>query len=120
MFSFFLFYFCKGAGFLKHITDVVKLESLSNFKIKTEGGEKDVRVKQISCGYNHCMALLSVGVIMEWGANEYGQLGNKKRAFLEHPAIVGNFTKENVVSISCGQNNSAVIVENLDGGKEKK
>lgn len=58
---------------------------------------------------------------MEWGANEYGQLGNKKRAFVEHPIIVSNFTKENVVSISCGQNNSAVIVENREfEEKEKK
>jgi alpha-tubulin suppressor-like RCC1 family protein len=66
------------------------------------------------------MALLSVGVIMEWGANEYGQLGNKKRAFLENPVIVSNFTKENVVSISCGQNNSAVVIDNRENEAEQK
>lgn len=101
-----------GTGFIKHVSDVVKIDSLSNYKIKTEKGEQDVTVKEIACGNNHCMALLSVGVILEWGANEYGQLGNKKRAYSENPLILSNFTKNNVLNINCGLNNSAVIVEN--------
>ena len=36
-------------------------------------------IKQLRCGRNHCMALMSIGAILEWGDNEYGQLGNKKR-----------------------------------------
>jgi len=112
-----------GVGFLKHVSDLVKIDSLSNYKIKTDDGEKDIRIKEISCGNNHCMALLSIGVVMEWGANEYGQLGNKKRVFSENPLIVNNFAKENVLSVSCGHNNSAVITENnlkKEGSETKK
>jgi alpha-tubulin suppressor-like RCC1 family protein len=58
------------------------------------------------------MALLSIGAIMEWGQNEFGQLGNKKRTFTENPIIIGKFTKENIINISCGYTSSAVIVEN--------
>lgn len=101
-----------GVGFIKHLSDVVKIESLSNYKIRTDQGEQDIHIKEISCGNNHCMALLSIGVVMEWGSNEYGQLGNKKRVFSENPLIVSNFSKENVLNISCGHNNSAVITEN--------
>jgi len=101
-----------GAGFLKHVSDIVKIESLSNYKIKTDEGEQNIKIKEISCGNNHCMALLSIGVVMEWGSNEHGQLGNRKRVFSENPLIINNFTKENVINISCGHNNSAVITEN--------
>eukprot|EP01016_Furgasonia_blochmanni_P023247 TRINITY_DN25151_c0_g1_i1.p1 TRINITY_DN25151_c0_g1~~TRINITY_DN25151_c0_g1_i1.p1 ORF type:complete len:132 (+),score=40.60 TRINITY_DN25151_c0_g1_i1:60-398(+) len=73
--------------------------------------DRDITVKQISCGDNHCMALLSIGAIMEWGANENGQLGNRKRNFSENPIIISDFTKENVLKVRCGYNNSAVIAE---------
>ena len=109
-----------GAGFLKHLSDMVKIDSLSNYKIKTDKGEKDIRIKEIACGNNHCMTLLSIGVVMEWGANEYGQLGNRKRVFSENPLIVNNFSKEKVINISCGFNNSAVITENEIRKDEKK
>jgi alpha-tubulin suppressor-like RCC1 family protein len=61
-----------GAGFVRHISDVVKIEGLSNYKNYTAKGQEDVTIKQLSCGDNHCMALLSLGAVLEWGANEYG------------------------------------------------
>lgn len=107
-----------GLGYLKHVSDIAKVESLSNYKIKTkDGSEQDIRIKEISCGHNHCMALLNIGAVMEWGANEYGQLGNKKRVFSENPLIINRFEKENVLGISCGFNNSAVITENIEKKK---
>ncbi|KRW99370.1 Regulator of chromosome condensation 1/beta-lactamase-inhibitor protein II [Pseudocohnilembus persalinus] len=101
-----------GTGYLKHVQDVDKIEGLSNYTIKTnKGTEENIDIKQISCGANHCMALLSVGAIMEWGQNEYGQLGNKKRAFSEHPIIMGKFKNENILNISCGYDSSAIVAE---------
>jgi alpha-tubulin suppressor-like RCC1 family protein len=101
-----------GIGVLRHIVDIHKLEQLSNFTIDTEE-QKNMKValKKISCGLNHCMALLNIGVIMEWGDNEKGQLGNKKRSFSENPVILSSFTDEKVLNLSCGQTSSAVIVE---------
>lgn len=57
------------------------------------------------------MALLNIGGLMEWGQNEYGQLGNKKRVFSDHPIIMGRFKNDNVLNLSCGWNQSAVISE---------
>jgi len=100
-----------GGGNLSHIQEIQKIESLSNYKITTPQGEKDVRIEQLSCGRNHCMALLNVGAVMEWGANEHGQLGNRKRVFSENPIIIKNLAEENVLKVSCGQYNSAVVCE---------
>ena len=108
-----------GNGNLSHINDVKKVESLSNYKITTSEGEKEVTIKQIECGDNHCIALLSVGAVLEWGANEFGQLGNKRRVFTEHPIIVSDFVKENVLHVSARTNNTAVISE-YNEKEEKK
>ncbi len=48
---------------------------------------------------------------MEWGDNEFGQLGNRKRVYSEHPIILSKFSKDNLVDLSCGYNSSAVICE---------
>lgn len=59
-----------------HLTDLTKVETLSNFKIQTNKNKSEnVRVDQIECGNHHCMALFNLGSIMEWGNNEKGQLG---------------------------------------------
>jgi len=103
-----------GVGNLSHINEIQKVESLSNYTISTPEGEKHVRVDKISCGRNHCMALLNVGAVMEWGANEHGQLGNRKRVFSENPIIIKTFAQENVLNVSCGEYNSAVIIEHKE------
>ncbi|CAD8075061.1 unnamed protein product [Paramecium primaurelia] len=100
-----------GCGFVRHISDIVKLEGLSNFKININGKQENVEVKQIECGYNHCMALTNVGAILEWGDNEYGQLGNKKRSFTDKPIVVSQFVQNRVATISCGSNSSGVIIQ---------
>jgi len=109
-----------GTGNLSHIQEVTKIQSLSNYKVKTPDGDKDIKIDQLSCGKNHCMALLNIGPALIWGANEHGQLGNRKRVFSENPIVVGNLTSENILKISCGFDNSAIICENKDGnGKQK-
>lgn len=101
-----------GIGVLRHIIDIHKVEQLSNYKIDTEEKKNmNIEVKKIACGLNHCMALLNIGLIMEWGDNEMGQLGNKKRSYTENPLIMTNFTEERVLNLSAGQTSSAVIVE---------
>jgi alpha-tubulin suppressor-like RCC1 family protein len=109
-----------GAGNLSHIQDVIKIESLSNYKIKTDEGEKDVRVTQIACGSNHCLALLNVGAVIEWGGNEFGQLGNRKRVFSENPIIMKDFADENIYKVCCGYENSGVIAEYNEAREQEK
>jgi len=35
---------------MRHISDVVKIEALSNYKIDTPEGEKNITVKKLACG----------------------------------------------------------------------
>jgi len=92
-----------GSGYLKHVTDVMKIEALSNYTLTNKNkGTEIVKIDQISCGNNHCMALLNIGAVMEWGENEFGQLGNKKRVFSEHPLIIGFFKNQTHLFINCG------------------
>ena len=65
-----------GLGIINHVSDVGKIERLSNFKVKDDKGNlENVKIDQIECGSNHCMLLFNLGAILEWGANEFGQLG---------------------------------------------
>jgi alpha-tubulin suppressor-like RCC1 family protein len=56
--------------------------------LKRKGKEQKVEVTQLACGSKHCIALLNIGYVMEWGDNEYGQMGNKKRSPAYSPIIV--------------------------------
>jgi len=59
------------------------------------------------------------GAFFIWGDNEFGQLGDKKRRFLESPFPKSKFERRhNVENVVCGIDNCAVIVEDL-GEKAK-
>jgi len=54
-----------------------------------------------------------------WGDNQVGQLGNRKRAFLESPYPSKKFEyRHNVENVVAGLDSTAVIVE--DSGRIKK
>eukprot|EP01017_Pseudomicrothorax_dubius_P015985 TRINITY_DN1820_c0_g1_i3.p1 TRINITY_DN1820_c0_g1~~TRINITY_DN1820_c0_g1_i3.p1 ORF type:complete len:343 (+),score=83.47 TRINITY_DN1820_c0_g1_i3:437-1465(+) len=101
-----------GAGMLRHVTDLTKIEGLSNYKVPIGNGETDVRLEQIDCGNTHCLALTSIGVVLEWGGNEFGQLGNRRRAFSEHPIIVSDFVNSRVLRVVAKHTSSGVISVN--------
>lgn len=88
-----------GVGYTRHVQDLTLLEDLSHFKT---GDKKDVTVDMLQCGRNHCVGLLSVGAVVQWGDNEHGQLGNGKRTYLTSPKIMGVFRKETVQSVWAG------------------
>lgn len=92
-------------------SDVVKIQSLSNFKLNTPEGEKDIRISQLQCGSNHCIALLSAGAVLHWGENQFGQLGNRKRVYSDNPTIIADFTDEKVLNVGARLLNSFVVTE---------
>lgn len=106
-----------GVGYLRHVLDVTKVEALSNFIFKENKDDPNIRVDQISCGKNHCVALLNIGAVLEWGSNLKGQLGNKKRVPSENPLIISRLQKKLVKSISCGYDSTSVIVYDLKADK---
>jgi len=47
-----------GAGFLRHVVDVSKVETLSNLVVKNEKGEEEhVKITDLKCGLFHCITL---------------------------------------------------------------
>mmetsp|Transcript_1143 Transcript_1143/g.2522 ORF Transcript_1143/g.2522 Transcript_1143/m.2522 type:complete len:571 (+) Transcript_1143:294-2006(+) len=50
---------------------------------------KRSRTASVSCGQQHCLALLTNGELYSWGASLQGQLGSGKRATRHRPMRVG-------------------------------
>ena len=101
-----------GIDEVRHLKDINMVENLSNFVFKQKGEDKKVKIEKIECGNNHCLALLNIGYIMEWGDNEYGQMGNKKRSPVSSPIVLKAFTenKQKILGVFAGENASGVIV----------
>ena len=67
------------------------------------------------------MAALDYGAFFFWGDNVHGQLGNRKRSFVESPFPKRKFElNHNVINIACGLDSPAVIVETLPDRPKKK
>jgi alpha-tubulin suppressor-like RCC1 family protein len=80
-----------------------------------------LKITNITCGKKHSIITFEYGAFFIWGDNENGQLGNKKRSFLESPYPKVKFEKEhNVENVACGIDSCAVIVEDLEGLVPKK
>ena len=75
----------------------------------------------MACGKKHCIATFEYGAFFVWGDNENGQLGDKKRRFLESPYPKSKFERRhNVENVICGIDSCAVIVEDLEDKLPKK
>ena len=65
------------------------------------------------------MAVFDYGAFFVWGDNEVGQLGNRKRSFMESPFPRRKFEiHHNVENIAAGVDSAAVIVEALPPRKK--
>ena len=58
---------------------------------------ENLNIIEISCGYNHCLALNEEGVIYGWGYNYYGQTGSRNNSEIE--------CKPNIVELSDSSEN---------------
>ena len=73
-----------------------------------------LKINNLTCGRRHCVATFNYGAFFIWGDNEFGQLGDRKRRFLESPFPKSKFERRhNVENVVCGIDNCAVIVEDL-------
>ena len=87
------------------ITDISELYDSS------DATRRPLHIEHLSCGRRHCLASFEYGAFFYWGDNEFGQLGNKKRSFIESPMPFKKFEdNHDVLNIVCGINSSAVIV----------
>ena len=56
---------------------------------------------------------MNVGALMVWGDNEWGQIGNGRRTFMERPGVIKYFINKRVHQIFAGENSSAIIANDL-------
>jgi hypothetical protein len=88
-------------------------ESMTPIKVNGFNGEKII---QISCGYEHSMALTESGRVFSWGCNEFSQLGldNDNDNDVDIPTIVLLSNEIPIKKISCGQSHSLLLSQNGD------
>jgi alpha-tubulin suppressor-like RCC1 family protein len=98
-----------GLGYLSHVNDCIKIDRLSNLMVKTDKSFRKVKITQIECGADHCLALSDIGSVFSWGGNEAGEQGNQKRMFSENPAVVPKFLKYRVKRVFADRTSSAVL-----------
>jgi len=110
-----------GINRSSHLQDFTLVEDLSEMYDGLDEHQKPLHITHLSCGKRHCLAALDFGAFFFWGDNESGQLGNRKRSFVESPFPKRKFElNHNVENVVCGLNSSAVIVEALPPRPKKK
>ena len=105
-----------GINRTSHVQDLTLVPDISDlFDEKDEAR----MINHIQCGRRHCIATFDFGAFVFWGDNQVGQLGNRKRSFLESPYPSKKFEqRHNVENVVLGIDSSGVIVQ--DTGREKK
>jgi hypothetical protein len=108
-----------GINRMSHVQDLILVEDISGFVDLYEN--IPLKITNLTCGRRHCAATFNYGAFFVWGDNEFGQLGDKKRRFLESPFPKSKFERRhNVEHVVCGIDNCAVVVEDLPPVTKKK
>ncbi|XP_035769864.1 RCC1 and BTB domain-containing protein 1-like, partial [Neolamprologus brichardi] len=75
------------------------------------------KVKEVSCGSHHSMALTLDGEVFAWGYNNCGQIGSGSTANQPYPRkVTGCLQGKNASGITCGQTSSMALVDNGEKG----
>ena len=109
--------YCWGANVCGQLGIEIKKEGFPNpFILKSLN---QIRIKTISCGNGHSLALTYNGDVYSWGADGCGQLGhdekyslkfdNEQEPYLDYPKLIENFKEIKIIDINCGSfHNSAI------------
>ena len=105
-----------GINRTSHLQDLTLVPDVSDL---FDEADQPLMINHIQCGRRHCVASFDYGAFVFWGDNQVGQLGNRKRSFVESPYPSKKFEyRHNVENVILGIDSSGVIVE--DTGREKK
>ncbi|SCO72837.1 conserved Plasmodium protein, unknown function [Plasmodium vivax] len=75
------------------------------------------KVRKVSCGYEHIIALMCNHNVFAWGNNNCGQLGiGNNTDEISMPLLI--YFQEKVIDIACGKNHSLFLTECEDGNGE--
>ena len=70
-----------------------------------------VRVRDITCGWDHSMVTTMSGLLFTWGLNVYGELGIGNYKDQDKPQHVEALQFYDVVNMSAGKHHSAAITK---------
>ena len=108
-----------GINRVCHVADMTMLDDISGFIDSTTN--KPLKIRQIASGRRHNAAVFNYGAFFMWGDNEWGQLGDRRRRFLESPMPKFKFElRFNVENVVCGLDSTSVIVEYIPEEKRPK
>lgn len=99
-----------GINRTSHLNDFTLITDISELYDSSDARRKPLHLDNLSCGKRHTLAGFEYGAFFFWGDNEFGQLGNRKRSFIESPWPFKKFEENHdVLNVVCGINSSAVI-----------
>ncbi len=81
----------------------------SNFKPRVNTSISEP-ILQISSGAQHTVMLTKSGSVFTYGANKRGQLGSGQLTSSTTPTIVPSLQHKPVISISCGENHTLILM----------
>ena len=71
----------------------------------------NIPVVEISCGWQHTLAVTSNGFLYSWGLNINGQLGLGDYTDRDTPTFVESMIGQNIVKVAAGHSHSAMITD---------
>eukprot|EP01100_Stratorugosa_tubuloviscum_P000367 TRINITY_DN107_c0_g2_i4.p1 TRINITY_DN107_c0_g2~~TRINITY_DN107_c0_g2_i4.p1 ORF type:complete len:386 (-),score=128.27 TRINITY_DN107_c0_g2_i4:149-1255(-) len=71
--------------------------------------ETQIKIKNISCGWRHCLALSEMENVLSWGNGKYGQLGHANYNNVNKPTIINNLENREIIQIVCGFQHSVCL-----------
>ena len=107
-----------GINRTSHLMDLTLVPDISDL---FDEQNNPLLINSLACGRRHCICSFDYGAFMFWGDNQVGQLGNRKRAFIESPYPSKKFEqRHNVEHVVAGLDSSCAIVEDTGLIKKKK
>lgn len=74
------------------------------------------KIKEIYCGYYHCLAVAENKDIYTWGDASYGKLGYvPEETIINHPLVVNVLKGKSSETIALGQNTTVVVNRSFEG-----
>eukprot|EP01084_Bolivina_argentea_P271172 461304_1 len=72
-----------------------------------------IRIKDIKCGYDHCLAVDNNGKMYSWGSNFLGQCGVDEY-ISDNPMLIKTLKHCNIQKIECGANHSYAMNDKME------
>jgi len=77
----------------------------------SEVRRQGIKIKAVSCGFDHSACVTEDGRVFIWGGGDRGQLGQGTSATLEPVQLSGAIADKDATLVSCGRCHTAVVTQ---------